>query len=200
MKERKITVMMETAMTPELASQLKPDAIVMAIGAQPIVPPIPGIDGENTVMAIGMHEHMDDVKQNVLILGGGLVGCEEGIFLAQKGHKVTLVEMKPELCRDAPYLHHEAVHIELDKLGVKTYTNARCTEVLPDGAMVEIDGVPTKLTADTVIVAAGVRARTDEVETFRNCAEEFWVIGDCKQGRNVTAAIHEGYDAGSYIE
>lgn len=199
-KDRKITVMMNTAMTPELASELKPDAIVMAIGAQPIVPPIPGIDGENTVMAIGMHEHMEDVKQNVLILGGGLVGCEEGIFLAQKGHKVTLVEMKPELCRDAPYLHHEAVLIELDKLGVKTYTNARCTEVLPDGAMVEIDGVPTKLTADTVIIAAGVRARTDEVETFRKCADEFWVIGDCKIGRNVTAAIHEGYDAGSYIE
>lgn len=199
-KERKITVMMETAMTPELASQLKPDAIVMAIGAKPIVPPIPGIDGENTVMAIGMHEHMEGVKQEVLILGGGLVGCEEGIFLAQKGHKVTLVEMKPELCRDAPYLHHEAVLIELDKLGVKTYTNARCTEVLPDGAMVEINGVPTKLTAETVIIAAGVRARTNEVETFRNCADEFWVIGDCKQGRNVTAAIHEGYDAGSYIE
>ena len=108
--------------------------------------------------------------------------------------------MKPELCRDAPYLHHEAVLLELEKLGAKTYTNTRCVEVTSDGAVVEQDGQKVKLTADTVIVAAGVRARVDEVETFRDCAEEFWVIGDCKQGRNVTAAIHEGYDAGTYIE
>lgn len=199
-KDRKIKVMLKTTMTPELAKQFKPDAIVMAIGAKPVVPPIPGIDGKNTVLAIGMHDHMEDVKKNVLILGGGLVGCEEGIFLAQKGHNVTLVEMKPELCRDAPYLHHEAVLLELDALGVKTYTNARCTEVLADGALVELNGEKVKLAADTVIVAAGVRARIDEVETFHNCAEEFWIIGDCKQGRNVTAAIHEGYDAGTYIE
>lgn len=56
-EDRKIKVMLNTTMTPEFAKQIKPDAIVMAIGAQPIVPPIPGIDGENTVMAIGMHEH-----------------------------------------------------------------------------------------------------------------------------------------------
>lgn len=57
-EDRKIKVMLNTTMTPEFAKQIKPDAIVMAIGAQPIVPPIPGIDGENTVMAIGMHEHI----------------------------------------------------------------------------------------------------------------------------------------------
>ena len=66
--------------------------------------------------------------------------------------------------------------------------------------MVELSGEQVKLMADTVVVAAGVCARTDEVEKFHDCAEEFWVIGDCKQGRNVTAAIHEGYDAGTYIE
>ena len=198
--KRKITVMLNTAMTPELASSLEPDAIIMAIGAAPIVPPIPGVDGENTVMAIGMHDNMDKVGQNVLILGGGLVGCEEGIYLAQQGRKVTLVEMKPELCRDAPYLHHEAVHLELERLGVETHTNTRCVEIVADGAIVEKDGQQVKLEADTVIIAAGVRAKVDEVERFRSCADEFWVIGDCKQGRNVTAAIHEGYDAGSYIE
>lgn len=198
--KRKITVMLGTNMTPELARSLEPDAIIMAIGAEPIVPPIPGVDGENAVMAIGMHENMDKVGQNVLILGGGLVGCEEGIHLAMNGRKVTLVEMKPELCRDAPYLHHEAVILEMEKLGIQVHTNTRCVEIISDGAIVEMNGEKVKLEADTVIIAAGVRARVDEVETFRECAEEFWVIGDCKQGRNVHHAMHEGYDAGSYIE
>ena len=197
---RKVTVMLNTTMTPELAVSMNPDAIVMAIGAEPIVPAIPGIDGENTVMAIGMHENMEKIGKNVLILGGGLVGCEEGIYLAENGRNVTIVEMKPELCRDAPYLHHEAVLLELERLGARTHTNARCVEIVSDGAMVEINGETVKMQADTVIIAAGVRARIDEVETFRNCAEELWIIGDCKQGRNVTAAIHEGYDAGAYIE
>lgn len=197
---RKITVMLNTTMTPELARSLEPDAIIMAIGAKPIVPPIPGVDSENAVMAIGMHDNMEKVGQNVLILGGGLVGCEEGIYLAMNGRKVTLVEMKPELCRDAPYLHHEAVILEMERLGIESHTNARCVEIVPDGAVVEINGENVKMEADTVIIAAGVCARIDEVESFRVCAEEFWVIGDCKQGRNVHYAIHEGYDAGTYIE
>ena len=198
--KRKITVMLNTTVTPELAGNLHPDALVMAIGAEPVKPPIPGVDGKNTVLAIGMHDNMDKVGENVLILGGGLVGCEEAIWLAEQGRKVTLIEMKPELCRDAPYLHHEAVLLELARLGVETYTDTRCMEITQDGAVAEKNGERFTMYADTVIIAAGVRARIEEVERFRDCAEEFWIIGDCKQGRNVATAVHEGYDAGSYIE
>ena len=198
--ECKIKVMLGTAMTPELAKKLKADAIIMAIGAKPIVPNIPGIDKKNAVMAIGMHDHLEDVKGDVLILGGGLVGCEEAIYLAMNGHKVSLVEMKPELCRDAPYLHNEAIHLQFADLGIDAHTETKCVEIVDDGAIVEKDGKQEKMTADTVIIAAGVLPKVDEVETFRDCADEFWVIGDCKIGRNVMAAVHEGYDAGSYIE
>ena len=104
--------------------------------------------------------------------------------------------MKPELCRDAPYLHHEAVLLELDRLGAVTRTNTRCTQILPDGVLAGEE----KFAADTVLIAAGLRARAEEAESFRGCAREFWRIGDCKRARNVLLAIHEGYDAGSYIE
>ena len=199
-EQRKITVMLNTAMTPELARQLKPDAIVCAIGADPILPPIPGMDGDNVVLAVRMHDHMDRIGQNVVILGGGLVGCEEGIFLAQQGRKVTILEMKPELCRDAPYLHHEAVLLELDRLGAVTHTGTRCTRILPDGVLAQTDEGEVRFDADTVLVAAGLRPRMAEAESFRDCAPEFWKIGDCKKARNVRLAIHEGYDAGSYME
>ena len=162
-ERRKITVMLNTGMTPELARSLRPDAIVCAIGADPIVPPVPGVDLEIAVSAVGMHEHMEEIGQNVVILGGGLVGCEESILLGELGKKVTVLEMKPELCRDAPFLHHEAVLLEMERLGITART--------------------------------GMRA-----ESFRSCAPEFWKIGDCRQARNVRLAIHEGYDAGSYIE
>lgn len=199
-ERRKITVMLGTDMTPELAGELKPDAIVCAIGADPIVPPIPGVDLDITVSAIGMHDHMEQIGQNVVILGGGLVGCEESIFLADLGKKVTVLEMKPELCRDAPYLHHEAVLLEMERLGVAACTDTRCTGILPDGVTAKQDGREIKIPADTVIIAAGLTPRLEEAESFRFCAPEFWKIGDCKQARNVRLAIHEGYDAGSYTE
>lgn len=199
-ERRKITVMLNTDMTPELARSLRPDAIVCAIGADPIVPPVPGVDLEIAVSAVGMHEHMEEIGQNVVILGGGLVGCEESILLGELGKKVTVLEMKPELCRDAPFLHHEAVLLEMERLGITARTGLRCTGILPDGVTAEQDGKEIKLPADTVIIAAGLAPKLDEAESFRSCAPEFWKIGDCRQARNVRLAIHEGYDAGSYIE
>ena len=199
-ERRKITVMLNTGMTPELARSLRPDAIVCAIGADPIVSPVPGVDLEIAVSAVGMHEHMEEIGQNVVILGGGLVGCEESILLGELGKKVTVLEMKPELCRDAPFLHHEAVLLEMERLGITARTGMRCTGILPDGVTAEQDGKEIKLPADTVIIAAGLAPKLDEAEAFRSCAPEFWKIGDCRQARNVRLAIHEGYDAGSYIE
>ena len=199
-ERRKITVMLNTGMTPELARSLRPDAIVCAIGADPIVPPVPGVDLEIAVSAVGMHEHMEEIGQNVVILGGGLVGCEESILLGELGKKVTVLEMKPELCRDAPFLHHEAVLLEMERLGITARTGMRCTGILPDGVTAEQDGKEIKLPADTVIIAAGLAPKLDEAESFRSCAPEFWKIGDCRQARNVRLAIHEGYDAGSYSE
>ena len=173
-ERRKITVMLNTGMTPELARSLRPDAIVCAIGADPIVPPVPGVDLEIAVSAVGMHEHMEEIGQNVVILGGGLVGCEESILLGELGKKVTVLEMKPELCRDAPFLHHEAVLLEMERLGITARTGMRCTGILPDGVTAEQDGKEIKLPADTVIIAAGLAPKLDEAESFRSCAPEFW--------------------------
>lgn len=196
-ERRKITVLLNTEMTPELARQMNPDAIVCAVGAEPIVPPIPGV--ERCISALEMHRRMDEIGYEVVVLGGGLVGCEEGILLAGMGKKVTILEMKPELCRDAPYLHHEAVLLELERLGVVTYTGTRCTEILSQSVLAEQDGKAAEFPADTVLLAAGLSPRMEEAETFRSCAPQFWKIGDCKQARSVRMAIHEGYDAGAYL-
>ena len=196
-ERRKITVLRNTAITPELARQMKPDAIVCAIGADPIVPPIPGV--ERCIPALEMHRRMEEIGQEVVVLGGGLVGCEEGILLAGMGKKVTVLEMKPELCRDAPYLHHEAVLLELERLGAVTCTDTRCTQVTAQGVLAEREGRTVEYKADTVILAAGLTPRMEEAEALRSCAPQFWKIGDCRQARNIRLAIHEGFDAGSYL-
>jgi pyruvate/2-oxoglutarate dehydrogenase complex dihydrolipoamide dehydrogenase (E3) component len=197
--ERAIRLMLNTEVTPELAKQLAVDSIIVAIGAEPIIPSLPGVDGKNVVLAVGMHEHMEEIGESVVIIGGGLVGCEEGLHLAQMGKKVTIVELKPELCRDAPYLHHEALLEELERHGVTTYTQTPCLEIKENGVVVRLDGAEVLLTADTVILATGVKARIEEAEALRDAAVDFRRIGDCKRARKVYDAIHEGYDAGAFL-
>ena len=169
------------------------------MGGTPIIPNIPGINGKNTVLAIGIHDHMDRVGERVVMIGGGLVGCEEAIDLAEKGRSVTIVEMKPELCRDAPYLHHEGVLIELDKHHVQTYLNSSCLEITEQGAVISLDGKPHLIPADTVVIAAGVKPLMAEAEALRDWALDFRRIGDCKRPRKVYDALREGFDAGTFL-
>lgn len=196
---RPIQVMLNTEVTPDLARDLHVDAVIAALGGTPIIPNIPGINGKNTVLAIGIHDHMDRVGERVVMIGGGLVGCEEAIDLAEKGRTVTIVEMKPELCRDAPYLHHEGVLIELDKHHVQTYLNSSCLEITEQGAVISLDGKPHLIPADTVVIAAGVKPLMDEAEALRDCALDFRRIGDCKRPRKVYDALREGFDAGTFL-
>lgn len=198
-RNRPIQVMLNTEVTPELARELKVDAVIAALGGAPIIPPIPGIDGENVLPAIGLHQHLDGVGENVVIIGGGLVGCEEAIDLAERGRKVTIVEMKPELCRDAPYLHHEGVLIELDKHHTQIWLNSTCREITPQGAIIIYEGVEQLVPADTVIIAAGVRPLAEQAEALRDCAPDFRRIGDCKQARKVYDALREGFDASVFL-
>lgn len=198
-QSRPIQVMLNTEVTPELARELKVDAVIAALGGAPIIPPIPGIDGENTVLAIGIHQNLDKIGENTVIIGGGLVGCEEAIDLAEKGRKVTIVEMKPELCRDAPYLHHEGVLIELDKHHIQTLLNSSCKEITAQGVVVTCGGQDRLIPADTVVIAAGVRPLAEEAEALRDCAPDFRRVGDCKRARKVYDALREGFDAGAFL-
>ena len=185
--------------TPALAEELKVDAVIAALGGEAVIPPIPGIDGKNVVLAIGIHEHMDQVGEQVVIVGGGLVGCEESIDLAERGKRVTVVEMKPELCRDAPYLHHEGVLLEMEKNQVKTIVNATCKEITAEGVVLSRDGRDEFVRADTVVIAAGVKPRMAEAEALRGSALDFRRIGDCKRTGKVHEALRDGFDAAAFL-
>lgn len=196
-QKRKIYVMLNTTADEKIVEIVKPDVIIAALGAESIVPNIPGIDKENVVMAVGMHEKANTIGDNVVIIGGGLVGCEEGLHLASLGKKVTIVEMKKEIGRDAPYLHREAVLLEMKKYNLEVITKVVCNEITDNGIVVtDTEGNVKNIDADTVIVAAGLKALESEAESFRDKADYFWRIGDCLKARKVYDAMREGYNAG----
>ncbi|TRO53488.1 FAD-dependent oxidoreductase [Candidatus Bathyarchaeota archaeon] len=196
--ERPITLRMNTEVTPELVRGASPDVLIAAVGAEPIIPNIPGVDNKNVVIAASMYNE-DAIGENVVVIGGGLVGCEEGLHLAHTGKNVTIVEMLEKAAPDAPYLHWLGLMKELEK-SVKLETRVRCTKITDEGVhAVNEKGEDRFYPADTILLAVGLRAKTATVESLRNTAPDFSVIGDCLQPATVMEAIHLGYFAAMNI-
>lgn len=196
-KNRPIEVLMNTEATPELISSIKPDALIIAVGAAPAVPPIPGMDKSFVHLAAHLE---DDVKieEPVVVIGGGLVGCEEGLHLAkEKGYDVTVLEMKDAAATDAPFLHWRALMIELEKEEKLTLrTRITCSEIADDGVHgTDAEGNAVVFPAGTVLVAAGMKALSDVTDSLRGCVDEYYVIGDCKKPAKILEALHYGYFA-----
>jgi pyruvate/2-oxoglutarate dehydrogenase complex dihydrolipoamide dehydrogenase (E3) component len=135
----------------------------------------------------------DAIGEKVVVIGGGLVGCEEGLHLAHMGKEVTILEMLEKAASDAPYLHWLGLMKELEKSG-NLETRVKCTRITDGGVYaVNEKGEEKFYEADTTLLAVGLKPRTEVVESLRNCAQDFSVIGDCQQPATVMEAIHMGY-------
>lgn len=194
-----VEIRLETEATPALVASLAPDAVVAAVGADPVCPPIPGADGPNVITAEEAYEKVSagaELGRRVVVLGGGLVGCETGLYLAMEaGLEVSILEMLPEAATDEMYLTRNAL---LDRIQAHAtlLTGARCTGISP-GCVSYTDGEGTghALACDTVVLAAGSRPRQALAETFRGLSRHFAVTGDALRPSNVRNAAHTGYNA-----
>ena len=194
-----VDIRLNTEATPESVAAMKPDAILAAVGADPFILPIPGVDGKNVLTAEAAYDRVREgaaLGKDLVVLGGGLVGCETGLFLAtEAGKKVTILEMLPEVATDEMHLTRDAL---LDRLAEHTtvITNARCTAITDGGVTyVDADGAEHTAACDNVILSAGMRPRQDLAESFRGIAPFFTVIGDATRATNVRNATRTGYDA-----
>jgi 2,4-dienoyl-CoA reductase-like NADH-dependent reductase (Old Yellow Enzyme family)/thioredoxin reductase len=194
-----VRVLLNTEVTPELVDLERPDVLIAAIGAEPIVPAIPGINKKQVMPAGDSCKDTSGIGKKVVIIGGGLLGCETGVHLAREGRDVTIMEMLDEAAPEANILHRRALMLELEK-SVQIKTGVRCTEIT-DKAVKALDreGREIIIDADTVIVAVGYRARSSAVDILRGTAPEFKEIGDCLKARRVLQAVRTGYDAGMTV-
>ena len=190
-----VEIRLNTTVTPEYVEREAPDALILAVGSNPIVPPLPGIHGDNVVVVNDYYLQKDKVGQNVVVLGGGLAGCECAVHLNQEGKTVHLVEMRDTLAPDCNIRHRPILMRKLDE-GVQVHLNTAGQAVTPEGLVVKnADGTETLLKADTVICAVGQRADRAAAEAMHRSAPFVREIGDCIRPANITKAIYEGYHA-----
>lgn len=190
-----VEIHLNTEVTPELAEKENADALIVAVGSTPLVPPIPGLDGENVVIVNDYYKQKEKVTDKVVVFGGGLAGCECAIHLGMEGKEVHLVEMRNELAPDANVRHRPLLLKEIDKY-VTVHTGCRGMEVTKEGIICETEEKEQILVPGTsVICALGQRSRTDIVDTLRDCAPYVAVIGDAGKVSTITNAVYEGYHA-----
>jgi len=198
-----IKVCLSTRATAEELRRENYDVVLAAVGSTPVVPSIPGVDGSSVVNAVDVYGNEDSLAQKVVVIGGGEVGVETGLHLAEKGHDVTVLEMLDALAPDAtPALHYRDLLLEaLDEQTRFEYIlNARCTAISPEGVTyVDKAGAECNVEAGSVVVAVGMKPRSDEALEFFAAADRCLMIGDCDTAGSIQEAMRSAFSLASTI-
>ena len=201
-EKRNITVYMNTAPSREELLNEGYDHVIAAIGASPITPPIPGVGGGHVHFAEKVYGHEEELGKNVVIIGGGDIGCETGIYLAQKGHDVTVLEMRPVLAADATPLHYRSMFQIAweNEPNFHAHVNAKVLEIGDhEVVFVDCNGVEQIIPVDDVVLAAGTRARQEEAMAYFGSGGQFAMIGDCNDGGSIHKAMRTAFATASRI-
>ncbi|MCI8872982.1 MAG: FAD-dependent oxidoreductase [Lachnospiraceae bacterium] len=190
-----VEIRLNTEVTKEYAEKEDVDALIIAVGSTPLVPPIPGLNGNNVVLVNNYYLEKEKVSDEVVVFGGGLAGCECAIHLGMEGKKVCLVEMRDELAPDANVRHRPLLLKEIEKYAT-VYTGYKGLEVTADGILCEDkNGSKQLVPGKSVICALGQRSRTDAVTELQDAAPFVRVIGDAAKVSTITNAVYWGYHA-----
>ena len=188
-------IRLNTEVTKDYVEQEAADALIIAVGSSPLIPPIEGLDGENVIVVNNYYKETEKCKDNVIVFGGGLAGCECAIHLGMEGKHVELVEMRDELAPDANVRHRPLLLAEIEKY-VTVHTGLRGTKVTSEGILCkDKDDQDVMIQGETVICALGQRSRFDVVEELRDSAPVVSVIGDAAKVSTITNAVYWGYHA-----
>ena len=200
-----INLKLNTEVTREMLEAEKYDALIIAVGAEKNVPPIPGIDGPNVAWAPDAELGKFEAKGDIVVAGGAFVGLEAALSFARQGHKVTVVEMLDEMTARFNMLSGAGFDVQYDMFdefaerGVELHWETKVSRI-EEGKLVGVDkeGNEVEFPCDTVLYAMGIKPRWSLVDELRSCAPatQVYTIGDCvKTGGNVSFAVNGGFQA-----
>jgi 2-enoate reductase len=201
-KNSSVVLNTNCTVTPSLIREKAPDVLVIATGAEPFLPAIPGIDRNNVLHAtevlINAH-HYENRK--VVIIGGGDVGCETAVLIARRDNDVSIVEMLPALMETEEIKHNTVILEQLIlEAGVKVYTSSTVTEITDNAVLIRrSEKEILDIQADLVVLATGYAPAVSSVMELQKACRTTYVLGDCIQPGRLRNAISEGYRIGLHI-
>jgi NADPH-dependent 2,4-dienoyl-CoA reductase/sulfur reductase-like enzyme len=191
-----VKLKLNTRVDADMLNSTHPDIVIGALGSQPLIPPITGIDGAHVITALDAYGREDDLGDEVLVLGGGQVGCETALHLGLMGKKVTLLEMKDRILSDASQTHKDEMRCKLRTCeNVRIISSAKCIGIGRDTVTyTDSKGREITVSALSVVLSAGMKAAAEEAESLQealNC--DFYCIGDCQKIGTVEGATKSAY-------
>jgi 2,4-dienoyl-CoA reductase-like NADH-dependent reductase (Old Yellow Enzyme family)/thioredoxin reductase len=196
-----VDIRLKTEVTLETINEISPDVVILATGATPLIPSIPGITMPHVATAWDVLKGAH-VGKKVVVVGGGLVGVETADFIAENGlaESVAIVEALPEIAIDMDVYNRAYTMQKLYEHNVQVLTNMKVEEITDKG-LVAIDENRKihNIESDSVIIALGAVPNRSLMEALKDDKVELYVIGDAVKPRKLINAIHEGYYIGKRI-
>ncbi len=191
-----VEVVLGTEVTEGMLIESGAEVAILATGARPCLPRVPGIDLGHVVTAEDLLNGVKTVHGRVVVLGGGQVGAEVAEYVAEKrlGTMVTIVEQLPGIMSDSDVLNKLYMVHKLGELGVGLEAECTLLSISPEAVKVrQMDGRENLIPADSVVVALGHESE-DALYQYLTAAKDIRVhrVGDCIQPRRIGDAVAEG--------
>ena len=225
---RGIPVVLNRQVDAALIDEEAPEGVVLATGALPLTPPIPGAESSRVVQAWDVLADRVITGRRVVVIGGGAVGVETALFLAEKGtlsadavkfllvnraedpetlydlairgtKAVTLIEMIDRIGKDIGRSTRWGMMQDLNRVGIEVKTGAKALEITPEGVRIEQEGTVGVVEADTVVMAAGSASHNPLQAVLEDKKIPYRVAGDAGQIARAFEAVHGGHAAGMEI-
>ncbi len=223
-----VDIRMDTEATAELILEEKPDAVIVATGNIPIVPPILGINGKNVVQAKDVLLDKVDVGEKIVVVGGGATGVETALYIARLnslpaenamflvqhnvmsfeesfkkwryGKEVTVLDMLPKLGTNISQTTRWTILKDLAYRGINMIPNATVEKITENEVIYKIGSETKSIPCDTVVIAAGAKANNKLYDELKDKVKELRIIGDAKRPRKAIEALEEGFKAALRIK
>jgi NADPH-dependent 2,4-dienoyl-CoA reductase/sulfur reductase-like enzyme len=192
MELRGVEVKLNQQATPELIEQSKPDVVIVATGASAIVPDIPGVKGNNVASALDVLTDDKVTGGKVVIIGGGMIGCETAEFLAEKGKKITILEMLGRIGNDITPSDRWVIMQRLRNAGIRMEARIKAEEITDKGVRASRDNSSEFFEGDTVVLAIGLKSNDELFRKLQGKVPALYSIGDCIEPRRVAEAVESG--------
>jgi 2,4-dienoyl-CoA reductase (NADPH2) len=223
-----IKVVLNEDVDETLIDSEKPDTIILAAGAVPLKPPIPGSDLPHVVQAWDVLQEKVTTGRRVVVIGGGAVGVETALYLAEKGtlsaealkfllvnraeapevlyelatrgtKTIVVIEMIEKMGKDIGKTTRWGILQDLSRHGIQTRTATKALAITATAVTVEIDGQAEEIPADTVVLAAGAKPYNPLAEIIEQKGIPYEVVGDAGQVGMAFDAVHQGHKVGRKI-
>jgi len=181
--------------TVDKVGALSPCGVFVAVGARPFLPPVPGIDGKNVVIAEDVLLGRTEVKGDCVIVGSGMTGLETAEVVLKAGHRTTIVDMVPQIGAGAEIVVILDLKQRMAPYHPTYLPGHRLVTITTEGVALECmeSGLPVFVPAETVIVALGVRPQSDLVNRFKAAFPDARILGDAAHGGRIVDATQDAY-------